>query len=83
MEQSKRPLWKKSMLKTLSYGDIMEYLEEISNNGDMYGYDREESGYYQEYKELFDDLAAGANNLYYVLSDYYYDGNRFQSLKPT
>lgn len=76
MEQSKKPLWKKSMLKTLNYNDVLEYLDEIQNNGDMYGYDREENGYYQEYKELFDDLAAGASNLYYALSDYDYFGNR-------
>lgn len=72
MNQSKNPLWKKSMLETLNYNDITEYLYEIGDNGDMYGYDREESGYYQEYKEQFDDLSCGAYFLWDTLdnSDY-------------
>lgn len=72
MEQSKRPIWKTSMLKTLNFYEIIEYLDEIGNNGDPYGYDREESGYYQEYKEQFDDLADGAYRLWDALdnSDY-------------
>lgn len=72
MKQSKRPIWKTSMLKTLNFYEIIEYLDEIGNNGDPYGYDREESGYYQEYKEQFDDLADGAYRLWYALdnSDY-------------
>jgi hypothetical protein len=73
MKESKRPLWKKSMLQTLNLDDIMEYLGEISDNGDMYGYERGEqgeSGYYQEYKEQFDELSAGACTLYDALRDY-------------
>ena len=67
MKQPTKPLWKKSMLQSLNLYDIMEYLYEISDNGDIYGYEREEdgeSGYYQDYKEQFDELAAGAYNLH-------------------
>lgn len=72
MDQSKRPLWKKSMLKSLNFYEIIDYLDEIVNNGDPYGYAREESGYYQEYKEQFDDLSDGAFRLWDALenSDY-------------
>lgn len=72
MNQSKNPLWKKSMLKSLNYYEITDFLYEISDNGNMYGYDREESGYYQEYKEQFDDLSDGAYRLWDALdnSDY-------------
>ncbi len=70
MEQSKRPLWKKSMLETLNFSDIMEYLYEIGNNGDLYGYDCEESGYYLEYKEQFDELSGGAYRLEEALNEY-------------
>lgn len=72
MNQSKNPLWKKSMLKSLNFYEIVEFLDEIGNNGDPYGYEREESGYYQEYKEQFDDLSCGAYRLWDALdnSDY-------------
>ena len=70
MNQSKRPLWKKSMLETLNFSDIMEYLYEIGNNGDQYGYDCEESGYYLEYKEQFDELSGGAYRLEEALNEY-------------
>lgn len=73
MKESKRPLWKKSMLQSLDLSSIMDYLYEISENGDMYGYKREEdgeSGYYQEYKELFDDLAGDASALLDALNEY-------------
>jgi len=66
MKQSKMPLWKKSMLQHLNYDDIVRYLEEIYENGCEYGYeqfDREESAYYHEYKDHFDDLSAGAGML--------------------
>ena len=58
------------MLQSLNLYDIMEYLNEIMDNGDMYGYERKhenESGYYQEYKEQFDELSAGAYTLYEAL----------------
>lgn len=72
MDQSKKPLWKKSMLKSLNFYEIVDFLDEIGNNGDPYGYEREESGYYQEYKEQFDDLSDGAYRLWDALdnSDY-------------
>ena len=70
MKQSKIPLWKKSMLQFLNLSDISECLWEILENGDMYGYDREESEYYQEYKEQFDELSAGAYSLSEALNEY-------------
>lgn len=72
MEQSKRPLWKKSMLKTLNFYNITEYLDEIGGNGDPYGYERDESGYYQEYKEQFDELSEGAYRLLEALTEHNY-----------
>jgi len=73
MNESKRPLWKKSMLQHLNLDDILEVLDEISENGDMYGYKRDygdEAGYYQDYKEQFDELSAGAYSLYESLLSY-------------
>lgn len=70
MKQSKRPLWKKSMLTTLNFNEIMDYLDEIVNNGDPYGYDCEESGYYLEYKEQFDELSCGAYRLWEALNEH-------------
>lgn len=70
MRQSKTPLWKKSMLKVLGLCDIKEMLWEIGENGDEYGYDRDEEGYYQEYKDLFDDLAASASRLLEILQEH-------------
>lgn len=61
------------MLQTLNFSDILAYLWEIGENGDCYGYERGgengESGYYQEYKELFNELSAGAYELAEVLQD--------------
>lgn len=49
------------MLKKLGLSDIKEQLWEISDNGDMYGYENgDESGYYAEYKDQFDELSAQA-----------------------
>ena len=70
MKPSEKPLWKKSMLQTLNLGDIRDYLYEISENGDPFGYDRDESGYYQDYKELFDELSAGACRLLEALEEW-------------
>ena len=44
MKQTERPLWKKSILQNLTHSDICQYLYEISENGDMYGYDAGETG---------------------------------------
>ena len=66
MKQSKTPLWKKSCLcGSLGWEDITEWLEEISENGDMYGYEGSSiEGYYNDYKDEFDELSAGAWALY-------------------
>lgn len=60
------------MLKTLNYYDITEYLDEIVNNGDPWGYERDESGYYQEYKEQFDELSDGAYRLLDAITEHGY-----------
>ena len=73
MKHSQKPLWKKSMLQHLNIDSIRECLEEIQDNGDSYGYIREEeneNGYYQEYKDQFDELSAGADELIQALWDY-------------
>jgi hypothetical protein len=76
MKHSQRPLWKKSMLQTLNRDSILDFLDEISDNGDSYGYVRDqeyyvgEGGYYQEYKDQFDDLSDGAYYLADALRDY-------------
>jgi len=58
------------MLQFLNYDSICDFLYEIQNNGDMYGYPSEEKGeYYQEYKELFDELSDGAYRLWEALQD--------------
>lgn len=69
MKQSKTPLWKKSCLDDLSLWNISDWLQEISENGDMHSYDGGQDGYYQEYKDLFDDLSDMA----YRLSDATYE----------
>lgn len=70
MQTSKRPMWKKSMLQTLNLSDIYEWLYEIGENGDPYGYESSEEGYYQEYKEHFDELSAGAYMMLDALRDF-------------
>lgn len=53
------------MCGSLSFDNITTWLEEISENGDMYGYDyANEEGYYNDYKDEFDELSAGAWALY-------------------
>ena len=68
MKQTERPVWKKSVLQNLTHSDICQYLYEISENGDMYGYDVGETGCELEYKPLFDELSAGANTLLEALT---------------
>lgn len=70
MKPSKTPIWKKSMLQNLNFGSITDYLYEISENGDCFGYDGGDEGYYQEYKEQFDELSAGAFALLDALEEY-------------
>lgn len=69
-KQSKTPLWKKSMLKKMSLSDMKEQLWEISDNGDAYGYEwGDESGYYAEYKDQFDELSAQAGMMLEALDN--------------
>lgn len=70
MKPSEAPLWKKSMLQRLDYTSITDFLYEISENGDCFGYDGEDEGYYQEYKEQFDELSVGAFSLLDALEEY-------------
>ena len=75
MKESKRPIWRKSMVQTLNLESIYEYLDEIAESGDAYGYETnseyhtDRNGYYKEYKELFDDLSDGAYLLGETLRD--------------
>jgi hypothetical protein len=64
------PLWKKSMIDGFSLFQIEGFLEEIMDNGDSYGFEYgDESEYYSEYKELFDELALGAEELLCAIRD--------------
>ncbi len=63
------------MLQTLNRDSILDYLFEIQDNGDMYGYASDEDGYYQEYKDQFDDLSDGAYYLIEALRDFDIRGN--------
>lgn len=68
--QKHTPLWKKSMVDGFSLHQIESFLYEIAENGDMYGYEYgDESEYYLEYKELFDELACGADELLDAIRD--------------
>ena len=52
MNQSKKPLWRKSILENLSLRDIKRWLWEVGENGDPYGYEREDEGRaYQNFRE--------------------------------
>lgn len=71
MKPAKSPIWKKSMLEKLNMYEIREMLDEIAENGDMYGYDYGDTkGYYNEYKDQFDDLAALAYSLGEAYDEY-------------
>ena len=63
MNQSKNPIWKKSMLSKLNFVEICEWLDEIAQNGDPFGYETDRTGHYNDYKELFDDLSDSACHL--------------------
>ncbi len=56
-------------MQGLDMSTIMDELQLIAENGDYYGYDSDEEGYYQEYKELFDEIARGAEDLWQSLAD--------------
>lgn len=70
MKQPDVPLWRKSMLQHLNLDDILKTLYEIAENGDPFGYESSENGYYQDYKEQFDELAIGAGSLLDALNEY-------------
>lgn len=64
LEQGKKPLWRKTILQNLNLDDLKESLSEIYESGDYYGYDGESMGeYYEEYRELFNELSLGAYDL--------------------
>lgn len=64
LKQGAKPLWRKTMLQRLGIQDIQESLCEISESGDYYGYEGESMGeYYEEYRELFNELSMGAEDL--------------------
>lgn len=46
MRQPEKPLWRKSLLNNLNLYDITNALSEIYENGDIHGYDSDQSGYY-------------------------------------
>lgn len=64
MKRSETPIWKRSCLEKLNLFAITNMLDEIAENGDMYGYEETSvEGYYSEYKDQFDDLAGLAYRL--------------------
>ena len=69
MNQSKKPLWKKSILEMLSLSEIHDWLWEVGENGDPYGYERDDEGYYNDYKEMFDELSVGAYTMMEAIDD--------------
>lgn len=79
LEQGKKPLWKKTILQNLNLSDIWDSLQEIHDAGDCYGYDGDSMGkYYEEYRELFNELSLGAYDLFEALNEIEeYDGEAF------
>lgn len=69
MKRPKNHIARKGMLDRLSLNDIIESLYEIAENGDMHGYDGGAEGYYQEYKEQFDELSVGAYGMIEAVED--------------
>ena len=69
MKRPKRHIARKGMIDKLSLSDINEALYEIADNGDMHGYDGGDEGYYQDYKDEFDNLADGAYRLMEAIED--------------
>ncbi len=83
MKCSEMPLWKRALIEDLNLSEIMSWLWEVGENGDMYGYDTEgESEYYYEYKDLFDDLSCGAYDLAEAIEsqDQYVDEDIFNDI---
>lgn len=69
--KQKTALWKYTMLKNLNLDEILEQLSLIEDAGDPFGYEVEfdKSGYYDDYKDLFNDLSAKAYQLNDVISE--------------
>lgn len=62
--QKNMPIWRRTILEHMSMSEIGRYLEEIAESGDYHGYEGEDRGeYYEEYRELFDQLTIGAQDL--------------------
>ena len=59
MKQTERPMWKKSMLADLNLDAVRSDLYDMADNGDMYGYSGGDEGYYQEYKECYQQEVWG------------------------
>lgn len=79
LKQCEKPLWKKTILQNLNLSDIRDSLQEIYESGDYYGYDGDSMGeYYEEYRELFNELSLGAYDLFEALGEIEeYDGETF------
>ena len=65
-------MWKKSMLADLNLYAVRSDLDSMADNGDMYGYSGGDEGYYQEYKEFFDELSCGAYHLLEAIEENFY-----------
>lgn len=64
LNRAKAPMWRKTMLQNLSMDNIQTNLEEIGEAGDYCGYEGSSMGeYYEEYRELFNELSMGASDL--------------------
>ena len=64
LKKNNAPMWRKSMLQNLSLDDLRSNLDEISEAGDYFGYSGDSLGeYYEEYRELFNELSMGATDL--------------------
>ena len=66
-----KPIWKKSMLDGLNLESIQNELCSMSENGDYFGYDdRDEGSYYDEFRELFNEISGGAYDLNEAISNW-------------
>lgn len=79
LNRAKSLMWRKTMLQNLSLEAIQTNLEEIGDAGDYYGYDGNSMGeYYEEYRELFNELSMGASDLNDAIQSIEeYDGEAF------
>lgn len=79
LNQAKAPMWRRTMLQNLDLNTIIENLDEIGEAGDYYGYyDSSMGEYYEEYRELFNELSMGACDLSEAISQIEeYDGESY------